>query len=196
MPTPRSTTLKHRVLYQGAAAAAILAAVAAVAAVSAQEPPTATPTCWSRRRASARPTWQRRRSGRNGNSRPPKALVEGPPGNPGGSRAQVNPPDGVPCTYEAGAAGMGGKTRSSYAARADGRSIRVKYFSGDPVKGNREVFAEVVATRLFWALGFPTDRSTRSRSTARTARPTRLHGTAPGPRAGTSASPSLISRGR
>jgi hypothetical protein len=158
MPTPRSTTLKHRVLYQGATAAAILAAVAAVAAVSAQEPPAATPTVLvtssGQRTAylAAATLWQERELPS------PEALVEGPPGNPGGSRAQVNPPDGVPCTYEAGAAGMGGKTPKFTCRTADGRSIRVKYFSGDPVKGNREVFAEVVATRLFWALGFPADR--------------------------------------
>ena len=158
MPTPRSTTLKHRVLYQGAAAAAILAAVAAVAAVSAQEPPAATPTILvtssaQRRAYLAKATvWQERALPS------PEAIVEGPPGNPGGSRAQVNPPDGVPCTYESGAAGMGGKTPKFTCRTPDGRSIRVKYFSGDPAKGNREVFAEVVATRLFWALGFPADR--------------------------------------
>jgi hypothetical protein len=53
---------------------------------------------------------------------------------------------------------MGGKTPKFTCRTPDGRSIRVKYFSGDPEKGNREVFAEVVATRLFWALGFPADR--------------------------------------
>jgi hypothetical protein len=158
MATRRSTTLEHRVLYHGAAAAAILAAVAAVAAVSAQEPPAAKPTVLvtssGQRTAylAAATLWQERELPS------PQALVEGPPGNPGGSRAQVNPPDGVPCTYEAGAAGMGGKTPKFTCRTADGRSIRVKYFSGDPVKGNREVFAEVVATRLFWALGFPADR--------------------------------------
>ena len=48
---------------------------------------------------------------------------------------------------------MGGKTPKFTCRASDGRSIRVKYFDGDPQSGNREVFAEVVATRLFWALG-------------------------------------------
>ena len=88
----------------------------------------------------------------------PEAIVEGPPGNPGGSRATVNPPDGIPCAYQSGSATMGGKTPKFTCRTPDGRTIRVKYFDGDPAKGNREVFAEVVATRLFWALGFPADR--------------------------------------
>jgi hypothetical protein len=33
----------------------------------------------------------------------------------------------------------------------------VKYYDGNPRGGNREVFAEVAATRLFWALGFDAD---------------------------------------
>jgi hypothetical protein len=52
------------------------------------------------------------------------------------------------------------------------RSIRVKYYSGDPEHGNREVFPGVVTTRLFWALGFNADVVSPSRRTAGTARPT------------------------
>jgi len=87
----------------------------------------------------------------------PAEIVEGPP-FARGTRAQLNPPGGVPCTYESGGAQMGGKTPKFTCRAADGRSIRVKYFSGDPHSGNREVFAEVVATRLLWALGFDADR--------------------------------------
>jgi hypothetical protein len=87
----------------------------------------------------------------------PAAIVEGPP-FARGTRAQLNPPGGIPCTYESGGAQMGGKTPKFTCRAADGRSIRVKYFDGDPRTGNREVFAEVVATRLFWALGFEADR--------------------------------------
>ena len=158
MLIPRTRAVRRRVLHQAAAASAILAAVATVAAVRAQEPPAAAPTVLvtssGQRTAylAAARLWQERELPS------PEAIVEGPPGNPGGSRAQMNPPDGVPCAYEAGAAGMGGHTPKFTCRTADGRSVRVKYFDGDASKGNREVFAEVVSTRLFWALGFPADR--------------------------------------
>ena len=88
----------------------------------------------------------------------PEQIVEGPPFPKGRTRAQLNPPGGIPCTYESGGARMGGKTPKFTCRADDGRSIRVKYFNGDPRTGNREVFAEVIATRLFWALGFEADR--------------------------------------
>jgi hypothetical protein len=88
----------------------------------------------------------------------PEQIVEGPPFSKGRTRAQLNPPGGIPCTYESGGARMGGKTPKFTCRADDGRSIRVKYFNGDPRTGNREVFAEVIATRLFWALGFDADR--------------------------------------
>jgi hypothetical protein len=87
----------------------------------------------------------------------PEQIVEGPPGRSALSRARANPPEGLPCTYESGGAAMGGKTTKFTCRLADGTSVRVKYFSGDPLSGNREIFAEVVATRLFWALGFDAD---------------------------------------
>jgi hypothetical protein len=87
----------------------------------------------------------------------PAEIVEGPP-FARGTRAQLNPPGGIPCTYESGGAQMGGKTPKFTCRATDGRSIRVKYFDPDSQHGNREVFAEVVATRLFWALGFDADR--------------------------------------
>jgi hypothetical protein len=136
----------------------LLAAAAFPAVARAQEPAPAKPsvlvTSSAQRRAylAKAAVWQERALPS------PEAIVEGPPGNPGGSRAAVNPPDGIPCTYESGSAAMGGKSAKFTCRTPDGRSIRVKYFDGDPVKGNREVFAEVVATRLFWALGFPADR--------------------------------------
>jgi hypothetical protein len=87
----------------------------------------------------------------------PEAIVEGPPRPGVASRASLNPPDGIPCTYESGGAQMGGRTPKFTCRTDDGRSLRVKYYSGDPATGNREVFAEVVTTRLFWALGFHAD---------------------------------------
>jgi hypothetical protein len=87
----------------------------------------------------------------------PAEIVEGP-SYERGTRTQLNPPGGIPCAFESGGAQMGGKTPKFTCRTKDGRSVRVKYFDGNPQTGNREVFAEVVATRLFWALGFEADR--------------------------------------
>jgi len=158
MATPRTRTLRCRVLRQAAAASALLAAVAIPAALRGQEAPTPKPTVLvtssSQRLAylAKATTWQERELPS------PQEILEGPPGSQGGSREALNPPDGIPCAYEAAAATLGGNTPKFTCRTADGRSIRVKYFSGDPSTGNREVFAEVVATRLFWTLGFEADR--------------------------------------
>jgi hypothetical protein len=67
-------------------------------------------------------------------------------------------PDGaITCTYEKGGAGSPGMTAKFTCRTAAGRSLRVKYYDGNPQTGNREVFGEVIATRLFWALGFDAD---------------------------------------
>jgi len=158
MTTRHNRMLRRRAFRRAAGALSTLAAVAIAAAAQGQEPLAAKPTVLVTSSAQRRAylakaiVWQERALPS------PEAIVEGPPGNPGGSRATVNPPDGIPCTYESGSANMGGKTPKFTCRTPDGRSIRVKYFDGDPAKGNREVFAEVVATRLFWALGFPADR--------------------------------------
>jgi hypothetical protein len=136
----------------------MLAAFVLAPAVQGQEPPPPKPSVLVTSSAQRRAYLANATVWREKALPSPEAIVEGPPGNPGGSRAAVNPPDGIPCTYESGSANMGGKTPKFTCRTQDGRSIRVKYFDGDPVKGNREVFAEVVATRLFWALGFPADR--------------------------------------
>ena len=52
-----------------------------------------------------------------------------------------------------GAAGMGGKTPKFTCRTADGRSIRVKYFDGDRLTGNREVFAEGAASLRYENIG-------------------------------------------
>jgi hypothetical protein len=158
MTTVHNRMLRRRACRRAAGALSTLAAVAIAAAAHGQEPapvkPSVLVTSSSQRRAylAKAAVWQERALPS------PAEIIEGPPGNPGGSRAAVNPPDGIPCTYESGSANMGGKTPKFTCRTPDGRSIRVKYFDGDPAKGNREVFAEVVATRLFWALGFPADR--------------------------------------
>jgi len=84
-------------------------------------------------------------------------ILEGPPGSFPLDRRQANPPEGVPCTWEMGGKLLGGKTDKFQCRTPGGVPVRVKYYSGDPQTGNREVFAEVVATRLFWALGYDAD---------------------------------------
>jgi hypothetical protein len=74
----------------------------------------------------------------------PTALVDAASGKP------------VECRYERAGVELGGKTPKFSCQTPDGKSLRVKYYDG-PSHGNREVFAEVVATRLLWALGFDTD---------------------------------------
>lgn len=87
----------------------------------------------------------------------PAELLEGPRSPGIRSRADLNPPGGVPCTWESGASELGGNTPKFTCRTADGQSIRVKYFDSHATLANREVFAEVVAARLFWALGFDAD---------------------------------------
>ena len=156
------TTLQNRMRQRGnsrlAAALSLLAAFAMAPAAQGQEPAPARPSVLVTSPAQRRAYLANATVWREKALPSPEAIVEGPPGNPGGSRATVNPPDGIPCTYESGSATMGGKTPKFTCRTPDGRTIRVKYFDGDPAKGNREVFAEVIATRLFWALGFPADR--------------------------------------
>lgn len=87
----------------------------------------------------------------------PEQIREGPPGRSPlrGIERDVN--GEVRCTYEKGGAGAPGRTVKFTCRTPTGRSLRVKYYDGNPQTGNREVFAEVIATRLFWALGFDAD---------------------------------------
>jgi hypothetical protein len=84
-------------------------------------------------------------------------IVEGPPGLCPVTRAEANPPEGVPCTYEHGGTPGGGNTDKFTCRTRGDQIVRVKYYGGDAQSGNREVFSEVAATRLFWALGFDAD---------------------------------------
>jgi hypothetical protein len=61
----------------------------------------------------------------------------------------------VECRYERAGTELGGKTPKFSCRTSDGKSLRVKYYGAD--SGNREVFAEVAASRLMWALGFDSD---------------------------------------
>jgi hypothetical protein len=87
----------------------------------------------------------------------PDQLREGVPGKSPLRGMEVDANGEVTCTYEKGGAGAPGRTAKFTCRTAAGRSLRVKYYDGNPQTGNREVFAEVIATRLFWALGFDAD---------------------------------------
>jgi hypothetical protein len=87
----------------------------------------------------------------------PAAILEGPLERFAMTRAQANPPDGFPCTFESNGESLGGRTPKLGCRTSDGVRLRVKYFDPDGKQGNREVFAEVLATRLVWALGFDAD---------------------------------------
>jgi hypothetical protein len=70
--------------------------------------------------------------------------------NPAGSHSfAVNAV--VPCRFKPG--GIGGNSKKFDCVLQSGEKIRVKYG-----RDNAEVFAEVIASRLLSALGFPTDR--------------------------------------
>jgi hypothetical protein len=73
----------------------------------------------------------------------PAALVEAASGKP------------IECRYDRPGVELGGKTPKFSCRTSDGKSLRVKYYGTS--HGNREVFAEVAATRLLWALGFDSD---------------------------------------
>ena len=62
----------------------------------------------------------------------------------------------IDCRFERPGSELGGATAKFSCRTVDGKSIRIKYYDG-PSHGNREVFAEVAATRLMWALGFDAD---------------------------------------
>lgn len=74
----------------------------------------------------------------------PEAIMKGATGSP------------IDCRFERPGSELGGATAKFTCRTPDGTSIRIKYYDG-PAHGNREVFAEVVATRLMWALGFDAD---------------------------------------
>ncbi len=62
----------------------------------------------------------------------------------------------VECDFDAPGEGTYSGVSPKFRCRIGDTKVKVKYFG--PEGGNREVFAEVAATRLFWALGFYADR--------------------------------------
>lgn len=153
----RTTPNASRALRAAAVAAALLAVVEPPAAARGQSPAPAAPavvvTPAEQRRAylAQAVIWEDRAVPT------PDQIVEGPKSPGIRSRADLNPSGGLPCTWQSGASDLGGNTPKFTCRTGDGQLIRVKYFDSHAAFANREVFAEVIASRLFWALGFDAD---------------------------------------
>jgi hypothetical protein len=85
----------------------------------------------------------------------PEDIKKGPQAAIPDAIAKGSSGEVVDCRFERPGNELGGATAKFSCKTADGKSIRIKYY--DTHSGNREVFAEVVATRLLWALGFDAD---------------------------------------
>ncbi|MGB7846298.1 MAG: hypothetical protein WBL63_11835 [Candidatus Acidiferrum sp.] len=93
-------------------------------------------------------------------------ILQGPPQDP--KQFQFHPNDKVYCDFDKPGSQMGGKTPKfsckiakvespggqvqALTPQMDEEAVKVKYGSGD-----NEIYAEVVSTRLMWALGFYAD---------------------------------------
>src|ERR1700752_2016026 len=76
-------------------------------------------------------------------------LYNGPKGELDFAVDQLIPCEFVPQSLE-------GWTEKFLCRLKDGQTVKVKYVANDRYK---EAYGEVLGTRLFWALGFPTDRA-------------------------------------
>jgi hypothetical protein len=85
----------------------------------------------------------------------PAQIKAGPPAAIPDAIRRGSDGEVIDCTYERPGNQLGGATEKFSCRTPDGKSVRIKYYDGH--KGNREVFAEVAATRLMWALGFDAD---------------------------------------
>jgi hypothetical protein len=86
----------------------------------------------------------------------PEQIKQGPPAIIPEAIEKGANGEAIQCRFERPGSELGGATAKFSCRTPDGKSLRIKYYDG-PAHGNREVFAEVVATRLMWALGFDAD---------------------------------------
>jgi hypothetical protein len=86
----------------------------------------------------------------------PEALLAGPSGLFPYTFADATAGAGIGCRFTKPGRELGGGSPKFLCATSDGHALRVKYWDLELQSGNREVFANVTASRLMWALGFET----------------------------------------
>lgn len=84
----------------------------------------------------------------------PDDILDGPKGAFPYTFQQATADEGIDCLFAKPGKELGGNSLKFLCTTNDGRPLRVKYWDPVVAQGNREVFAEVAATRLLWALGF------------------------------------------
>ena len=86
----------------------------------------------------------------------PQMIKQGPPAPLPSAIPRPSFAESIDCRFEEPGESMGGHTPKFACRTGDGRLLRIKYYDATE-HGNREVFAEIAATRLLWALGFDAD---------------------------------------
>ncbi len=86
----------------------------------------------------------------------PADVLEGPGGVFPYRVSVATAPEGIACAFTRPGVSLGGKSAKFICHTPDNHDLRVKYWHAETRSGNREAFATVAATRLMWALGFPT----------------------------------------
>ena len=86
----------------------------------------------------------------------PEAILAGPPGIFPFTFAAATSDEGIGCTFAKPGQVLGGASMKFLCTTTDSQELRVKYWDPEQQAGNREVFANVAASRLMWALGFGT----------------------------------------
>ena len=87
---------------------------------------------------------------------PPETILAGPPGIFPFPFAVATSDEGIGCTFAKPGKELGGASVKFLCITSDQQELRVKYRDPEREDGNREVFANVAASRLMWALGFGT----------------------------------------
>jgi hypothetical protein len=89
----------------------------------------------------------------------PETLLAGPSGIFPYTFAEATADTGIGCTFTKPGRELGGNSLKFLCTTNDQHGWRVKYWDPELQTGNREVFANVAASRLMWALGFETVHS-------------------------------------
>jgi len=86
----------------------------------------------------------------------PEDIIAGPPGIFPYTFAAATSDQGIGCLFTKPGKELGGASVKFLCTTNDKQELRVKYWDPKLEDGNREVFANVAASRLMWALGFGT----------------------------------------